>query len=61
MFALTRQFFVTTVACNWLDGKHCVFGQVIEGMDIVKKIESTPTAPGDRPVKDCTITASGEL
>jgi peptidyl-prolyl cis-trans isomerase B (cyclophilin B) len=55
------QFFITTTATPWLNGKHVVFGSVVEGLDVVKKIERTPTARGDRPVKDVTVTESGEL
>lgn len=40
------QFFVTTVACPWLDGAHVVFGSVIEGMDVVQKIESYGSRSG---------------
>merc|ERR1712078_454036 len=53
------QFFITTVATPWLDGRHVVFGKVIEGMDVVKKIEGTPTHPGDKPKKDVIIAKSG--
>merc|ERR1712205_98070 len=42
------QFFLTTVATPWLDGRHVVFGKVIEGMDVVKAIKGTPTNPGDK-------------
>ena len=55
------QFFITTVVTSWLDGRHVVFGKVVEGMDVVKKIETTPTHPGDKPKEDVVIVKSGEL
>jgi len=47
------QFFIVTAAngCSWLDGKHTVFGKVIEGMDIVKKIEKLPRDDKDNPLE----------
>ncbi|KAK9324645.1 cyclophilin-like domain-containing protein [Lipomyces orientalis] len=54
------QFFVTTVPCPWLDGKHVVFGEVIEGMDVVKAIEALGSRSG-APRTQITIANSGAL
>ncbi|EFO27785.2 cyclophilin-type peptidyl-prolyl cis-trans isomerase-15 [Loa loa] len=55
------QFFITTVQTTWLDGRHVVFGKVLGGMDVVRKIEHTATHPGDRPQQDVEIIDCGEL
>ncbi len=62
------QFFINTVHNAYLDwfspgpSKHPVFGKIVDGQDVVKKIETTPTNPGDRPktpIKVEKITVSG--
>ena len=45
------QFFVTLAATTWLDGKHAVFGKVIDGIETIRSIGTTATGPGDRPLE----------
>jgi len=52
------QFFINLVDNNFLDAKHPVFGNVVEGMDVVDKIGKVATGPGDRPVQNVTIIRS---
>lgn len=51
----SSQFFINLVDNNFLDGKHPVFGEVIEGMDIVDKIANVATKAGDKPVEEVVI------
>lgn len=54
------QFFVTCAAARGLDGKHVVFGQVVDGMETVRMIENV-RVNGERPVVDVRIAECGEL
>lgn len=54
------QFFITTSVANHLNGKHVVFGEVLEGYDVVKKIEDSGSTSG-KPTKKVVIADCGEL
>ncbi|KAM4810020.1 peptidyl-prolyl cis-trans isomerase C [Rhinophrynus dorsalis] len=55
------QFFISTTRPLWLDGKHVVFGKVLEGMAVVHSIELQQTNDRDRPLQDCVIVNSGKI
>ena len=52
----SSQFYICDGAQHSLDGGYAVFGQVTEGMDVVRAIASVSTKPGDKPVKDVVMT-----
>lgn len=54
------QFFVTTVKTSWLDGRHVVFGNVVEGMELVKQVEALGSQSG-KPSKKVVISDCGQL
>lgn len=49
------QFFITTAPTNWLNMHHTIFGEVVSGMETLKKIENTPTSSSDRPLAEQKI------
>ncbi len=51
------QFFITVAATAWLTGKHTIFGEVVEGQDVVNKITALPRNAQDRPSKDVVVNA----
>ncbi|KAF2435135.1 peptidyl-prolyl cis-trans isomerase B [Tothia fuscella] len=55
------QFFITTAITSWLDGRHVVFGEVLEGYEIVDKVQNVDKSAGDKPKKVVKIAKSGEL
>lgn len=55
------QFFITTAKTSWLDGKHVVFGKVLEGMGVVRKMETTKVDSSDMPLMDVVIVDCGKV
>lgn len=55
------QFFVTCAKCDFLDGKHVVFGRVVDGLLVMRKIENVPTGVNNKPKLPVVITQCGEM
>ena len=55
------QFFITCAKCDFLDGKHVVFGKVIDGLLVMRKIENVPTGANNRPKLGVMISQCGEM
>ena len=51
------QFFITLGETAWLNGKHAVFGKVVEGIDVIRRIGTVPAGAGDRPVEEVKMTS----
>jgi len=55
------QFFITCNVCDWLDGKHVVFGRVIDGLLTVRKLENVATGSNHKPKLACVIAECGQM
>ncbi|KAA0202001.1 hypothetical protein HAZT_HAZT009676 [Hyalella azteca] len=55
------QFFITCAKCDFLDGKHVVFGKVIDGLLVMRKIENVPTGPNNKPKISVVISQCGQM
>lgn len=58
---MVARVLISSSSYRWLDGRHVVFGEVLEGYDIVDKIQNVDKSSGDRPTKPVKIVKSGEL
>ena len=55
------QFFITCNKCDWLDGKHVVFGKVVDGLLTIRRLENVTTGQGNRPRLPIVVTECGEM
>ncbi|KAK5666236.1 Peptidyl-prolyl cis-trans isomerase-like 1 [Batrachochytrium dendrobatidis] len=55
------QFFITCAKCDFLDGKHVVFGRVIDGLLVLRKIENVPTGANNKPRMPVIVSECGEM